>query len=139
MAAFNRLLILGLLFLCSVKTKAQADEINPCKNADLFNVAATLKDYSFVSPIHIPAKTLSKGFTVITSDSTLTVTGFRVYYWGKRCDLYVRDVKGDRATPENLPILKRLLSEDRIMIECISVLYNKTKKHIESSFQILLN
>jgi hypothetical protein len=75
--------------------------------------------------VHIHKDTLAQGFEIMVNESSYRVAGFRVYFFGKHMDLYWKDIIGNRATKENLSILKNLHGDEWMEIECISVIKNK--------------
>jgi hypothetical protein len=120
-----KLFILSIALFVCCGAKGQVPDTGMCAKAPVINIYSTVSGYSYLDMVHIHKDTLAQGFEVMVNGPSYRVIGFRVYFFGKYMDLYWKDIIGNRATKENLPILKNLHGDEWMEIECISVIKNK--------------
>jgi hypothetical protein len=120
-----KLLILSGILFVFCNAKGQSPDTGMCANAPAMNIYSTVSGYPYLEMVHIHKDTLAQGFKIMVNESSYRVAGFRVYFFGKYMDLYWKDIIGNRATKENLPILKNLHGDEWMEIECIAVIKNK--------------
>jgi hypothetical protein len=125
MESTMRLYFLSVVLIISSVAAAQRLDTGMCITRPAVRVAATINNIGFIPMVHITRDSLQKGFTVTLSDLSYKVFGFRVYFYGKYADIYWKDIEGNRANEANLPVLKSLIGDEWMEIECISITKNK--------------
>jgi hypothetical protein len=120
-----RSLILALILLFAKSSHGQHPDSASCVVRETADIKIKVRGFPAADIVHIDSGSLSAGFELQPPDASFTVTGFRVYYYSKHGDLYWRDVKGPKATPENLPILKSLRPDEWMELKCIGLIKGK--------------
>ncbi len=121
----SRYIFLILCLTLSINLSAQFQDTGYCSKKPPIDISVTVNGFEFADKVYISKDTLKNGFSLKTAQADYNIMGFRVYFYGKYMDLYWKDITGNRATQENLPILRSLHGDELMEIECINLRKDK--------------